>query len=89
MEGQLLWTASPRPRIALGAPVVAVASRRVTTLASYGERLNGGAACPQRQCVHDAQGACWEGREVSTAEMALVPSAQHPAPPGDAGASFE
>ena len=37
----------------------------------------------------DAKNACWEGREVHTAEVTLVPPAQHAAPSGDAGASFE
>lgn len=31
----------------------------------------------------DAQNACWEGWEVFTVEVTLVPSAQHVAPSGD------
>ena len=37
-----------RLRIAFGAPIAAVESGRVTKWTSYGERLNGAAACLQR-----------------------------------------
>jgi hypothetical protein len=48
MEDQLFWTASHPFQNCVRRPMVAAASGHVITWTSYGERLNGTAACLQR-----------------------------------------
>jgi hypothetical protein len=67
-----------RPRIALGVPMTAAASDLVIT----GPRTASGSAVRPSDFSGNAQNARWGGWEVRTAEVTLVPSAQHAAPSG-------
>ena len=82
-----LWTPPPKRKLTAGKVDGASPALRASVFmysTSHGERLNG-----TRVFSGDAQNACWGGWEVYTAEVTLVPPAQHAAPPGDSEVTFE